>query len=114
MFEDWAEHVRHYRADLFYDLLSLVDVARQLDEADKKEKVQNGEWVPLCLMGIRDLGVDHESFVECRMADWAKTYSGVYKVEISRNQEFTGTTIYELRLMKAVKVAKAVKGAKKK
>ncbi len=107
MFEDWTENVEAYKADIFYDVMELCRAAEELDKLDKKKDspVINEEEYALHLFGIRSYGVDGVSFIECRMPDWEKEYTGVYKAVVTRLEK----NKFVLRLYKA----DSLKGQKK-
>lgn len=99
MLEDWAENVKAYKADIFYDMMELRREAEELDELDRRKDspVIDEEEYPLHLFGIRSYGVDGVSFIECRMSNWENEYTGVYKAAVTR----LGKNKFVLRLYKA-------------
>ena len=114
MFEDWGQRVERYRTDIYYDVVGMVENARELDDKDNDELSLDNVEYPLRLIGIRPCGVDGTEFIDCRLKGWEKEYINVYKTTISRRTEYTGTTIYTFKLYRAVKPSESQKKAEKK
>ena len=84
----------HYASDMFIDLKTL-DNAIAGSESVLFE-VDDYRWV----VGIRDYGVDHDAFLECRMKEHsvARNYRKIYYLEINLDTEATYGRYFNLAL----------------
>lgn len=98
LLKSWAQHVKAYLADLCYEMMGITDAAQSLDMSpDTQWRVE----YPLRIIGIRQNGVDHPEYVECRMGDVRKgVYSAVFKVTIEKDT-CSGGAVFKMRLYRA-------------
>lgn len=106
LLECWAKETKHWRADICYEIVGMLYSARELDEM--KEPIVSGEEYPIRIVGIRENGVDHPEYVECRLNNKTlKHYKSVFMVTYSRKTclSWDKHATYTMRLYKMVKTA---------
>lgn len=84
----------HYASDMFIDLKTLDNAIAGSESVLFTQ--DSYRWV----VGIRDYGVDHDSFLECRMKEHsvARNYRKIYYLEITRDTEVTYGRYFNLAL----------------
>lgn len=90
-----AKHCKSYASDLFISWNSLLEKANALD-------ADNGNTGFTEYFGFRESGVDHETFIKCRLENpgcyGENPYKAIYKVDVKLNR-FNDV---ELRLVKLI------------
>lgn len=73
------------------------DILTDIDSIEKSIAYFNGETITHYI-GFRDMGTDHESFINCRESDYQ--YRKVYKVTVSKSDrydDYIAVTLYEMK-----------------
>ena len=90
-----GKHCKSYASDLFISWNSLLEKANALD-------ADNGNTEFTEYFGFREMGVDHEPFIKCRLENSGcygeNPYKAIYKVDVKLNR----FNDIELRLIKLV------------
>lgn len=80
-----GKHCKHYASDLFISWNSLLEKANELDATGKGDGFTE-------YFGFRESGVDHETFIKCRLENSGcygeNPYKAIYKVDVSYNKYF--------------------------
>lgn len=76
----WCRFTKSYSADLCYEIVGIVNKAKELDGMRLKLEHE----YPLAMIGIRENGVDHPEYIKCRLgANDMQVYKAIYLLTVT-------------------------------